>query len=177
MVNLAGLQVDVDEAKARVKQINLLLSDNDGVLTDAGVYYSPNGEELKKYSLRDGMGFERVRQLAEIECGIVTRENSPIVQRRAEKLKLEHVKLGVMDKNKTIEELLASLEIGPENLAYIGDDYNDLDAITMAGFSACPSDAMPAIRNIVDYVCPNSGGGGAFRDFAELLIFFKTSQS
>ena len=90
-----------EDFKHRAARIKLLLTDCDGVLTDGGVYYSASGEELKKFNLRDGMGVERLRNICNIDTGIMTGENSPIVSRRGEKLKMKHVYLGVKDKKST----------------------------------------------------------------------------
>ncbi len=157
--------------------IRLLLTDCDGVLTDAGVYYSARGEELKRFSIRDGMGVERLRRLCGVDTGIITGENSPIVARRAEKLQMTHVYLNVKDKMACLRALLAAHSLQPEEVAYIGDDMNDRDVLQLVGLSACPADALPAIKAIVHYVCIAPGGHGAFREFAEWIIYLKTSKT
>lgn len=151
-------------------QIKWLFTDVDGVLTDGGVYYSGNGEELKKFNLKDGMGAERLRKLTSIQIGIITGENSPIVSRRAEKLKIEVVFLGIKDKPTVLTDFIAKHELSWENIAYIGDDLNDLEAIQLAGYTACPADSAPEILEEADYICTKRGGEGAFREFCELLI-------
>ncbi len=156
--------------------IRLLLTDCDGVLTDAGVYYSARGEELKRFSIRDGMGVERLRRLCRVDTGIITGENSPIVARRAEKLQMTHVYLNVKDKAACLRTLLATHGLQPEEVAYIGDDTNDRDVLQLVGLSACPADALPAIKAIVHYICAAPGGHGAFREFAEWIIYLKTSK-
>ncbi|HEX4628923.1 MAG TPA: N-acetylneuraminate synthase family protein [Gemmatimonadales bacterium] len=150
--------------------VRLVLTDCDGVLTDAGVYYSAEGEELKRFSRRDGMGMERLRTLAGIETGIVTREESAITARRAERLGVRELHLGVRDKLPLIEEIAARRGLTLAEVAYVGDDVNDADALGAVGFSACPSDAEPFIRERVDYVCTRRGGHGAFREVAELIL-------
>ncbi len=157
--------------------IRLLLTDCDGVLTDAGVYYSARGEELKRFSIRDGMGVERLRRLCGVDTGIITGENSPIVARRAEKLQMTHLYLNVKDKVACLRTLLAAQGLQPEEVAYIGDDVNDRDVLQLVGLSACPADALPAIKAIVHYVCTAPGGHGAFREFAEWIIYLKTSKT
>ena len=157
--------------KLNAKKIKLLLTDNDGVLTDTGVYYSPNGEEFKRFSIRDGMGVERLLDEVNIETGIITGETSGPVNKRAEKLKITELYTGIKEKEKVLPSILKNKKISAENIAYIGDDYNDLEIIKLVGLSACPSDAMPIIQNLVDYICTNKGGNGAFREFAELLIY------
>ncbi len=158
------------EIEKKAKKIKLLLTDNDGVLTDTGVYYSPKGEEFKRFSIRDGMGVERLLTEVNIETGIITGEISGSVKKRAEKLQITELHLGIKEKHKVLPSILEKRNLLAENIAYIGDDYNDLEIIKLVGLSACPSDAMPIIQGLVDYICINKGGNGAFRDFAELLI-------
>ncbi len=160
----------------RARKIKLLLTDNDGVLTDTGVYYSERGEELKRFSIRDGMGVVRLRELASIETGIVTGELSGSVKKRADKLKIKELYLGVKSKELLLDKILKKHNLKPENIAYIGDDVNDLQILKLAGFSASPNDAMPNVKKVVDYVCQNKGGYGAFREFAELLISLKSTK-
>jgi 3-deoxy-D-manno-octulosonate 8-phosphate phosphatase (KDO 8-P phosphatase) len=154
----------------RAKKIKLLLTDCDGVLTDAGVYYGENGEVLKKFNIRDGMGVERLRKLANIETGIITGELSPSVAKRAEKLKITELHLGIKDKILTLEQILSSRNIEPENIAYIGDDVNDIEIMQRVGLTACPSNAFILTKNIANYICEAKGGEGCFREFAELII-------
>lgn len=162
-----------DEVKSKASKIKLLLTDCDGVLTDTGVYYSPQGEELKKFSIRDGMGVERLRKYAGVETGIITGENSEIVRRRAEKLKITELHLGIKDKLAVFNTILESRNLKPEEIAYIGDDTNDLEIMKHAGLTACPADATPFAKQFADIIVESSGGGGALRDFAEIIIFVK----
>ena len=150
--------------------IKLLLTDVDGVLTDNGVYYTEQGEVMKRFSIRDGMGVERLRKLCGIETGIITGEMSPSVARRAEKLQIRELHLGIKDKLGRLTEIMERLSLQPEEIAYIGDDVNDLEIMARAGITGCPGNAMPAVRCIANYVCENNGGDGAFREFAEWII-------
>ncbi|MGQ9643540.1 MAG: KdsC family phosphatase [Ignavibacterium sp.] len=159
--------------KAKAEKIKLVITDVDGVLTDTGIYYSPTGEALKRYSIRDGMGVERLRKYADIETIIITGENSGTVKSRAEKLKITQVYLGVKDKKSLLEEIKKKNQLENENIAYIGDDSNDYDIMKLVGFTATPADGMNFIKEISNYVCENKGGYGAFREFAELLISLK----
>lgn len=154
----------------KIKKIRMVLTDNDGVLTDTGVYYSENGEELKRFSIRDGMGVERLRNILKIETGIITGELSGSVKKRAEKLKITELHLGVKDKVKTLQEILFTNDLTAEEVAYIGDDVNDIEMIKNVGLSASPADAIDEVKAIVHYICKHSGGNGAFREFAELII-------
>lgn len=164
------------QLKAKADKIKLVITDCDGVLTDTGVYYSANGEELKRFSIRDGMGVERLRKLADVDTGIMTGELSGSVKQRAAKLKIKELHLGIKDKPKTMQEILEKNNIALENIAYIGDDYNDLALLNQVGLSASPADGMIEVRESVDYVCKQKGGNGAFRDFAELIIKLKNGK-
>jgi 3-deoxy-D-manno-octulosonate 8-phosphate phosphatase (KDO 8-P phosphatase) len=138
------------------------------VLTDGGVYYSARGEELRRFSVRDGMGVERL-QAAGIETEIVTREAAPAVEHRGRKLGIEVV-TGVADKLEAVTGLLVRRELTWDEVAYIGDDLNDLAVMRRAGVTACPADAEPQVMNAVDIVCRRMGGHGAFREFAEIIL-------
>jgi YrbI family 3-deoxy-D-manno-octulosonate 8-phosphate phosphatase len=157
----------------KAKQIKLVLTDNDGVLTDAGVYYSEKGEELKRFNIRDGMGVERLKNIAKVETGIISGELSTSVEKRAQKLGIRELHLGISKKTNILENILNQKEIAEENIAYIGDDVNDLDIMKRVGLTACPADALFMIRDFVDYICEKEGGQGAFRELAELIIFAK----
>lgn len=154
----------------KARKIKLVLTDNDGVLTDTGVYYSDDGEMLKRFSIRDGMGVERLRKILEIETGIITGELSGSVKKRAEKLEIKELHLGVKDKPNLLKQILRENKLKVENIAFIGDDVNDIELINLVGLTAAPADAMPDVKKIVDYVCEEKGGNGAFREFAELII-------
>ena len=111
------------EIKEKAKKIKLVLTDNDGVLTDTGVYYSPKGEEFKRFSIRDGMGVERLLNEVNIETGIITGETSGSVTKRAEKLKITELHLGIKEKHIILANILNNRNLLAENVAYIGDDY------------------------------------------------------
>lgn len=156
--------------------IRLLLTDCDGVLTDGTVYYSANGEEMKRFNLRDGMGVERLRRLTNVEVGIITGECSPAVQQRAVKLAITELHEGVKDKAAALQAILHRRGLRCEQVAYIGDDTNDLGIMSAVGLTACPADALPMVQKIVDVVCGRKGGEGAFREFAELIIEAKCQE-
>ena len=130
----------------RARPIRLVLTDSDGVLTDNGVYYSAAGEEMKRFSIRDGMGVERLRVFAGVEVGIITGERSGAVQKRAEKLGITELHLGIRDKSAVLTELLARLGLTPEQVAYIGDDTNDVAVMQRVGLAAwtCWSTTPPS---------------------------------
>jgi 3-deoxy-D-manno-octulosonate 8-phosphate phosphatase (KDO 8-P phosphatase) len=161
-----------EELRARAAGIRLLLTDNDGVLTDTGVYYSATGEAFKRFSIRDGMAVRLLRD-ADIDTAIITGETSLSVRRRAEKVKARFIYLGIEDKLLHLDIILASTRLGPHQLAYMGDDVNDLGiigAIGQHGLTAAPADAMPVIRSAVHYRCALDGGRGAFREFADWIL-------
>jgi YrbI family 3-deoxy-D-manno-octulosonate 8-phosphate phosphatase len=149
--------------------LKLLITDVDGVLTDAGMYYGPSGDALKKFNTRDGMGAEIWRKSGR-KLAIVTGESSDIVLRRAEKLGIEHVRLGAKDKLAVVQDLLKELELDFSSVAYIGDDLNDFDVMKKVAFAACPADAHHRIRELAHFTCRTNGGGGCLRELVELLL-------
>jgi N-acylneuraminate cytidylyltransferase len=157
---------------ARCRPIELLVSDVDGVLTDAGMYYGPEGETLKKFNTRDGMGFGRWRQ-AGLRAALVTSETTPIVERRAAKLQIELVRQGATDKAAALDELLVLERLTPDQVAYIGDDLNDLPALARVGLAACPADAAAPNRAIAHYVCTRRGGDGCLRELVDYILEHK----
>ena len=149
--------------------IRLFLTDVDGTLTDSGMYYSETGDELKKFNTRDGKGLQLLRE-AGIQVGIITGENRELVQRRADKLKLDHCFLGIADKVPVVQKLLRQLDLDWPQVAFIGDDLNDTALLKKVGFSAVPADAIARNREVADFVCRLKGGEGCVREFAEHLL-------
>lgn len=154
----------------KASKIKLLITDVDGVLTDTGVYYSAKGEELKRYSIRDGMGIERLKNLVNVETAIMTRENTDIVKSRANKLKITKLFMGILEKEKTLNEILTNSNLKVEEVAYMGDDTNDVEIMKLVGLSACPNDATKFAKDVSDLIVESKGGNGALRDFVELII-------
>ncbi|MFD2574103.1 KdsC family phosphatase [Spirosoma soli] len=165
------------ELLEKLVRIKLVLTDCDGVLTDAGVYYGENGEVLKKFNIRDGMGVVRLRDLFGVETGIVTGEKSPSVVTRAAKLKITELHLDAQDKLSLLGGILERKGLDASEVAFIGDDVNDLEILQAVGFSACPADATRYNKAVVDYCCEAKGGEGCFRELAELIIDAKQSVS
>lgn len=157
----------------KAKKIEFLLTDCDGVLTDGSVFVSPEGEALKKFSFRDGMGVERLRKIVNVDVGIITGEDSPIVAKRAEKLGIEELHLGIKDKLSCVKEILKRRNLDPKKVAYIGDDMNDLEVLQYVGLSCCPRDAFAKIQDMVDFQCLRSGGEGVLREICEVIIYSK----
>jgi YrbI family 3-deoxy-D-manno-octulosonate 8-phosphate phosphatase len=156
-------------AKRLLQHIRLFATDVDGVLTDAGMYYSESGDEWKKFNTRDGMGI-KLLQKAGLITAIVTQERTRLVARRAEKLTIPEVHQGVTDKLSMIRDMASRYGLALDQVAYIGDDVNDLEALKAVGFSASPADGMPQVLQAVDYVCRKKGGEGAVREVVEMIL-------
>ncbi len=154
----------------KAKKVKLLLTDCDGVLTDGGVYYTIYGEEMKRFSIRDGMGTERLKNLVNVDTGIITGEATKLIVHRAKKLKIKELHTNIKDKVKCINEICERLKLDLSEIAYIGDDTNDMEILKLVGLSACPIDAISFVRNSTDIITENRGGYGAYREFAELII-------
>ncbi|WP_278599120.1 acylneuraminate cytidylyltransferase [Bacteroides nordii] len=152
-------------------KIKLFLTDVDGTLTDGGMYYSENGDEMKKFNTRDGMGLQLLRERG-IKTGIITSENTKIVENRANKLKVDFLYQGNKDGGKiaAAKEICETMGITLEEVAYIGDDINCLNLLENVRLSFCPSDAMDKVKNVVDYISEKKGGEGAVRDCIEYLL-------
>ncbi len=172
---MAKKKLTKKEALKKAAKVKLLLTDVDGVLTDTGVFYSAKGEEMKRFSIRDGMGIERLRSITGIETGIITREDNQIVASRARKLHIKELHMGVLDKTLTLEDILTRTNISAAEIAYMGDDTNDLGIMEKVGFSTCPKDATKFAKDAADYIVESKGGYGALRDLCELIIEAKSN--
>jgi 3-deoxy-D-manno-octulosonate 8-phosphate phosphatase (KDO 8-P phosphatase) len=160
------------ELLRRAARIRLVLTDVDGVLTDTGVYYSARGEAMKRFSMRDGMGVALLRKTG-IETAFLTGERSRAVEHRARKLRLPWVFAGIADKAAHLRLILQQTKLCPDQLAYIGDDVNDLELLELLfehGLTAAPADAVPRVARVVHRVCHAPGGHGAFREFADWIL-------
>jgi N-acylneuraminate cytidylyltransferase len=151
------------------RNIKLFAIDVDGVLTDGGMYYSKKGEVLKKFNTKDGMGIELLQE-NNIVPVIITKEDSEIVLKRAEKLKIKEVYIGIKNKLKIIEKLTKKYNFEFENIAYIGDDINDLSILKNVGLSFAPNDATSEIKKIVNHVTFKKGGEGALREAIDYIL-------
>ena len=153
----------------KISKIKIVLTDIDGVLTDGGLYYTDEGLVMKKFFVRDGMGAVLLKENG-LEVGILSSDKSEIATARGKRLNLELVYYGVKDKRQVLDEICFLRNVKMENLAFIGDDVNDIEALKAVGLSACPKDAVESIGSIVDYVCQKEGGRGAFRELADLIL-------
>jgi YrbI family 3-deoxy-D-manno-octulosonate 8-phosphate phosphatase len=151
-------------------KIKIFLSDVDGVLTDGGMYYTENGDEFKKYSVYDGMGFQLLQKTG-VKVGIVTTEDKQMNRKRSNKLGLDYDFHGVKDKLQLIKDLCKQENIFLENIAYIGDDVNCFDLLSNVGVAACPKNAMKKIKSIPNIIqLQKNGGEGVVREFIELIL-------
>jgi len=158
-----------EELWARAAAVKLLVFDVDGVLTDGGLIYGPDGEVAKRFDVKDGHGLVLAR-LAGLPAAILTARVSRIVATRGKELGLCAVEQGHKDKRKGLLALLAQQGVAPEACAYMGDDVNDLPAMALVGLPACPSDAAAEVRQASRFVAQRPGGHGAARELAELCL-------
>ncbi|MES2559172.1 MAG: HAD family hydrolase [Bacteroidota bacterium] len=153
------------------KKIKLFATDVDGVLTDAGMYYSENGDELKKFNTLDGKGIELLRNKG-IKTAILTSENTAIVNRRAQKLKIDFLYQDQHNKLETLKKICLELGISLDEVAYIGDDINDREVLGCVGYGACPANAVDVIKMLPNVIRIDiKGGEGAVRAFIEHLFY------
>lgn len=156
--------------KNKKNSIKLFLSDVDGVLTDGGMYYNQEMDELKKFNTRDGKGFSLLKENG-IYTGIITSEDTNIVKRRAEKLGVDYLYQGVSSKIEIVEEICMECNITLNEVAYIGDDLNDIDVLAVVGLAACPSDAVEEVKVIPGIrILTKNGGQGVVREFIDSFL-------
>lgn len=158
----------------KLKNIKLLVMDVDGVLTDAGMFYNESGDEIKKFNTRDGKGIEIIKSIG-IKTAFITSEKTALVEKRSKKLKIDFLMQGIKDKAEALRELIKSNGLSFEEVAYIGDDINDTEAMKMSGFSATPADGVSVNKKIVSYICINKGGEGCVREVCNFLVEAKSA--
>ncbi|MBC5686676.1 HAD-IIIA family hydrolase [Roseburia sp. NSJ-9] len=151
------------------EKIQLLVIDVDGTMTDAGIYYDQNGNELKKFCTKDAAGFFAAKKSG-IEIMVLTGRECAATQRRMEELKVDYLYQNVRNKKEFLTEFIEKHHLNGENIGYIGDDLNDLAPMQLCGFIACPCNSCQEIKNIADYVSPVKGGEGAVRDIIEHFL-------
>ena len=155
--------------KNKAKNIKLIATDIDGVWTDARMYYSAEGDKMKSFSTYDGMGVQLLKK-AGIPLIIMTSEDTEIVAKRAQKLGINRVYQGENKKLERLKEICVELDITLDEVAYIGDDVNDLDVLLAVGLSAMPPNSPILDQFNPDYLTTRSGGNGAFRDFVDFIL-------
>ena len=158
---------------SKIKDVKILLTDVDCVLTDGGMYYDKSGDIMKKFHTRDGMGVTLLRKKG-IPTIIVTKESTVMVRKWAKNMKIEKIYDGILNKAEILPEVCKFYELESNNVAYIGDDVNDLELLKSVGFSAVPNDSILEAREIADYICKTNGGNGVLREIADLLITVKS---
>ncbi|MDC0451480.1 HAD hydrolase family protein [Nitrosopumilus sp.] len=156
----------------KCKKIKLVLTDVDGVLTDGGRYYSKTGEELKKFHVRDGMGVNTLLR-NNIKTAIVTKENSTIIKKWAKDMNISKTYSGITKKELSLKKICNDFSISPFEMAFIGDDINDLKLLKLVGLSSTPKDGIMLCKKTVDYVCKVNGGFGAFRELSDLILSYQ----
>lgn len=148
-------------------KIKLLIMDVDGTLTDGRIYVGAQGEVMKAFDVRDGYAIVHILPMHGIVPVIITGRSSEIVAQRAKELKITELHQGVSNKLAKLQEVAAKYGTGPEEIAYIGDDLNDLACIAYCGLTACPADAVAPVQETVGYICQHDGGRGAVREFID----------
>ena len=149
--------------------IKLVLLDVDGTLTDGGIYRGNNGEELKRFNVKDGYAIVNAQKLG-IEFGIITGRKSELVEIRVKELKIKYLYQGISEKTVILEEIIKKDSLSKEEIAYMGDDLNDLLIMKQVGLSGTPKDAVDEVIQVADFVSKKNGGSGAVREFIEHIL-------
>lgn len=158
----------------KIKNIKVILTDVDGVLTDGGMYYSASGDVMKKFHARDGMAISLLKKNG-IPTIIVTKEKTAIVKKWASKMPITKLYDGIIKKEKILEKISKEFKVKPFEIAFIGDDVNDINLLKSVGFSVMPNDGIKQLKKICDYQCMTIGGNGVLREIAELIFEKKFS--
>ena len=153
----------------RCKKIKIVLTDVDGVLTDGGMYYTKDGDVMKRFHVRDGMGVSLLRK-NKILTIIVTKETTQIVRKWAKKMKVAKLYDGIQQKELMVDTICSKYSVKPEELVYIGDDVNDVKLLKEVGLSATPADSIREVKKICNYVCETNSGNGVFREVCDLIL-------
>jgi len=157
------------ELKEKISKIKIVLTDVDGVLTDGGLYYTEEGQAMKKFNVKDGLGAVLLKKNGYM-IGIVSSDKAPLITTRGQRLNMDFIVIDERDKVKTMDNICRATGASYENIAFIGDDLNDLEILKLAGLSAAPADSVDEVLEVVDYVCKRQGGRGAYREFADLIM-------
>ena len=149
--------------------IKLVLLDVDGTLTDGGIYRGNNGEELKRFNVKDGYAIVNAQKLG-IEFGIITGRKSELVEIRSNELKIKYLYQGISEKTVILEEIMQKTGLKKVEIAYMGDDLNDILIMKQSGLIGAPKDAANEVVQIADFVSEKNGGSGAVREFVEYIL-------
>jgi 3-deoxy-D-manno-octulosonate 8-phosphate phosphatase (KDO 8-P phosphatase) len=158
-----------DSAAVGLETIRALALDVDGVLSDGGLWWGPGGEEWKRFCFADIMGVSLARR-AGLILALISGENSPLVDRYAEKMHIPHVIKGCRDKAAALREFAAAAQVGLREVCFMGDDVNDLSAMAIAGLSAAPANAASVVLARANFIAKAAGGNGAVRELVDALI-------
>jgi|TARA_B100000586_G_scaffold254506_1_gene215877 YrbI family 3-deoxy-D-manno-octulosonate 8-phosphate phosphatase len=157
------------ELYKKFKKIKLVLTDVDGVLTDGGMYYTTQGDIMKKFHTRDGMGVTLLRKY-NIPTILITKEKTKMVKQWAAKMKVEKLYDGIIKKNMILDKVCNAFNLKSDEIAYIGDDVNDVPLLKAVCLAVTPNDGTKEAKSVSHYICNLKGGEGAFREFADLII-------
>lgn len=157
------------ELYKKFKEIKLVLTDVDGVLTDGGMYYTTEGDIMKKFHARDGMGVTLLRKY-NIPTILITKEKTKMVKQWAAKMKVEKLYDGIIKKNMILDKVCNAFNLKSDEIAYIGDDVNDVPLLKVVCLAVTPNDGTKEAKSVSHYICKLKGGEGAFREFADLII-------
>jgi YrbI family 3-deoxy-D-manno-octulosonate 8-phosphate phosphatase len=157
------------ELYKKFKKIKLVLTDVDGVLTDGGMYYTTEGDIMKKFHARDGMGVTLLRK-HNIPTILITKEKTKMVKQWAAKMKVEKLYDGIIKKNMILDKVCKTFNLKSDEIAYIGDDVNDVPLLKVVCLAVTPNDGTKEAKSVSHYICKLKGGEGAFREFADLII-------
>ena len=157
------------ELYKKFKKIKLVLTDVDGVLTDGGMYYTTQGDIMKKFHTRDGMGVTLLRKY-NIPTILITKEKTKMVKQWAAKMKVEKLYDGIIKKNMILDKVCKTFNLKSDEIAYIGDDVNDVPLLKAVCLAVTPNDGTKEAKSVSHYICKLKGGEGAFREFADLII-------
>lgn len=152
-----------------MKKIKILVMDVDGTLTDGCIYMGPQGEAMKAFNCQDGYAIAQTLPKIGVTPVIITGRNSVITANRAKELKITQLHQGVQDKLPLLQQIAEELGASREEVAYIGDDLNDMDCLRWCGLTGCPADAVPEVRAVVDFISSRNGGRGAVREFVDYI--------
>lgn len=153
----------------RCSKIKLVITDVDGVLTDGGMYYTAKGDIMKRFFVRDGMGVTLLRR-KNIPTVIVTKEETEMTKQWTKRMKIAKLYEGIIQKESILNKICKEFKIRPNEIAYIGDDVNDIGLLKAVGLAAAPKDAITDVKRICHYKCKTNSGEGAFRELADLII-------
>jgi 3-deoxy-D-manno-octulosonate 8-phosphate phosphatase (KDO 8-P phosphatase) len=157
------------EAEKRARAVRMLIMDVDGTLTDGLLFVLPDGEEIKSYNVKDGLGI-LLAHLAGLKTAIITGKTSKSLEKRAQKLRIDELHQGILDKKSVFDQILARHRLKAAEVAYIGDDLGDLEVIKSVGLAAAVADAHTEVKRNSHYICREVGGRGAVREFIEFIL-------